>query len=356
MFDGPVPTEASPSQPKEKKKRVAKAKPEGSEEKSEYANGQKTRTRAWFLTINNYGADDFTSFTKLYQAGIIRYYMFQEEIGGKAGVLHIQAVVYFNDAKSMTSVKELFPRAHLEEVHHWEDAVAYCSKLETRIPGTLPESEGKCPKQGGRTDWDKFIEDVRGSEKTLEEIAYESASLVGRYTRGCQFIMNWRFKPRTAKPVVYWFWGPTGSGKTKKAVQVGLEKGSYYIKNSTKWWDGYEQQKVVIMDEYSYSNYYAREEQMKTLTDMNQMLVETKGGMVNFSSPIIIFTSDSQPESFVTDDNEVAEGFTTTKKPWNMKQWLQIQRRITHICEFKYEETTVIAHPVRQVGTEGIQF
>ena len=46
-----------------------------------------------------------------------------------------------------------------------------------------------------------------------------------------------------------WVWGETGTGKTRRAVDDAKSMGSYFIKSNNKWWDGYTDQKTVILDE-----------------------------------------------------------------------------------------------------------
>lgn len=46
-----------------------------------------------------------------------------------------------------------------------------------------------------------------------------------------------------------WLTGPAGCGKSTWARALGKAKGGYYEKAQNKWWDGYEGQKVVILDD-----------------------------------------------------------------------------------------------------------
>lgn len=53
------------------------------------------------------------------------------------------------------------------------------------------------------------------------------------------------------KTEVYWFYGPTGTGKSKLAFEIAKQASSFFVKDATnKWWCGYEQQEVVIVDDY----------------------------------------------------------------------------------------------------------
>lgn len=43
-----------------------------------------------------------------------------------------------------------------------------------------------------------------------------------------------------------WHWGSTGTGKTRGVRERFPEA---YLKSNTKWWDGYNGEDVVILDE-----------------------------------------------------------------------------------------------------------
>lgn len=43
-----------------------------------------------------------------------------------------------------------------------------------------------------------------------------------------------------------WHWGPTGTGKSHT---VRTAYPDAYLKTNTKWWDGYQKEDVVIIEE-----------------------------------------------------------------------------------------------------------
>jgi len=44
----------------------------------------------------------------------------------------------------------------------------------------------------------------------------------------------------------HWYWGPTGTGKSKTARETAPDA---FLKTNTKWWDGYDQQDDVLLEE-----------------------------------------------------------------------------------------------------------
>lgn len=89
------------------------------------------RSRAWFLTWNNYPNDWVEIITNN-----CKEYVAQPEIG-ESGNKHIQGVVKFDNARSFESVKKLFPGAHLEKCKNFHAAKAYCSKEKTKNGETI---------------------------------------------------------------------------------------------------------------------------------------------------------------------------------------------------------------------------
>lgn len=96
------------------------------------------------------------------------------------------------------------------------------------------------------------------------------------------------------------FWGPTGTGKTRRAWELGGLDAYPKIPN-TKFWDGYQGQKVVIIDEFrgdvSMSN-------LLRWFDRYPVLVEIKGGSTILCAEVIYITSNLSPREWYRDLDE----------------------------------------------------
>lgn len=87
-----------------------------------------SRNRNWCFTLNNWTPEEKKAITKIANAE----YAFQEEKGAN-GTPHLQGVIMFKNARTMSSVKRLIPRAHLEVMKGTKSqAVAYATKDDTR--------------------------------------------------------------------------------------------------------------------------------------------------------------------------------------------------------------------------------
>ncbi len=91
------------------------------------------RKRGWILTINNPTDEDTAKFSDEKVPDWVKSSA-QLEIG-KNGTPHIQAAVYYKNAKTFRQMKKLFPRAHIEDALNWNKAYNYCKKDDTRIDG-----------------------------------------------------------------------------------------------------------------------------------------------------------------------------------------------------------------------------
>lgn len=96
-------------------------------------------------------------------------------------------------------------------------------------------------------------------------------------------------EPRSWDTCVHVLQGPTGTGKSKWAQDFD-PKG--YWKQRSNWWDGYTKQETVVIDEfYGWLPF----DLLLRLCDRYPLLVETKGGQVQFLAKTIIITTNMLP-------------------------------------------------------------
>jgi len=72
---------------------------------------------------------------------------------------------------------------------------------------------------------------------------------------------------------VYWIHGPSGSGKTTLIEKV---KNAYH-KDETKWWDGWNDESNIVLDEFESNEYWNSKRILKVLGG-ERLRVEYKGG------------------------------------------------------------------------------
>lgn len=102
----------------------------------------------------------------------IGYYIYQKEKAPTTGKEHWQGYIEFNKKMTMRAVKMLFGdfKLHLEmRKGTQEQAINYCSKLETRMEE--PVKFGVAKKCGKRSDIDEIMTDIQEGA-TMREILY----------------------------------------------------------------------------------------------------------------------------------------------------------------------------------------
>lgn len=230
--------------------------------------------------MNHFTKEDEITFTTLE----CRYVVFGREVG-ESGTPHLQGYLELDNAKTLSAMKKIHEKAHWEARRGTPvQADEYCRK------GGDVWSKGELPKQGRRTDLEGAVELVQGGV-ALEVVAAEMPAVYVKYHKGLRELRNSRFLDRSEKPVVSWLWGKTGVGKTRTAVQDG----SFYIKDATRWWDGYEQQEVIVIDDFD-GTWPFRD--LLRLLDRYPYQGQTKGGYVKINSPKVFITCDRPPTEF----------------------------------------------------------
>lgn len=260
--------------------------------------------RSYMITINNPEVDD----EHILRTDKHKYLMYQIE-KGENGTQHIQAVIYYATPRSWPKAR--YPRAHIEPTKDIHEAIKYCSKNDTRVRG--PYEFGEKPAPGRRTDLEKIAKEILDGE-TIENIALNNPSYYVRYSKGLKELKLSTFKDRTQPPQVFWFWGTSGTGKTAKAIKAHK---TYYIKDGSQWWDGYEQQEAIIIDDY-HGRWEFRD--FLRLLDENKYQGQVKGGYVKINSPFIYITCEFPPKHYYGDSENELE---------------QVTSRIDEIREFK---------------------
>jgi len=255
---------------------------------------QRIQSKYWVFTINNEGSEVPRAWEEH-----VTYCVWQRE-SGENGTPHLQGYVILKSIKDLTWLKR-----HLSDRAHWEkrrgkhaEAKAYCMKDDTRIEGPFeigqepPESE-----QGKRTDIARLKRALDEGQTELE-IA-DDPETFGLWLRHQRCITRYRTLKRAGERTWHThclvLWGPPGVGKSRRALEEAGE-GAYWLRKpqsgGTVWFDGYDGQEVVVIDEFY--GWIARD-LMQRMCDRYPMLVDTKGGSTVFLAKRIIITSNEHP-------------------------------------------------------------
>lgn len=245
------------------------------------------RGRAWCFTINNYSNEDIQSITKL----DAKYLIAGQEKCPDTGTPHIQGYVYFDNAKTLRAISKLLPRAHFEKARGTpEENQRYCSK-----DGDLLLETGELPSQGRRSDLDIVRDAIKKGHnmRDVVEIAgsYQSIKAAELYLKFNEPRYN------DGPKIVKWFWGDTGAGKTRTAVEEAEQISEYYMTGlNVKWFDGYDGHRCVIFDDFRPD--LCPIQTLLRLLDRYPLRVEHKGGSREFLAKNIWITCPEPPENY----------------------------------------------------------
>jgi len=223
------------------------------------------------------------------------YCVYQLEMCPDTGRLHFQGYFEFSGKKRYNWVQahcEGMESAHLEVRRGtMEEARNYAMKHDTRLDGPWEWGAPK-PGQGSRSD----LLQVKRALDQGQPMSYIADNFFGtflRYQRGLKEYKRLKMPKRDWAMELFFVIGPSGTGKSRWAKQNYPEA---YWKDGTKWWDDYDGQETVVWDEF-YA-FCCKFSDLLRLLDRNPMMVETKGGYVQFTSRRIIFTSNQDPSEW----------------------------------------------------------
>ena len=292
------------------------------------------RTRPIVCTKNNYSDEDIANLT-FFADEKCSYLVYGKELCPTTGTPHLQIYFELKDAMSYSALnKKLFRAYFKKRKGSPRQAAGYCMKgdekaedfakfYDTPAESWDGQQFGQISMQGKRTDIDDPVEMLVHDGATMREVALEHPVSFVKYHKGFQALRAHVIAPRMLEqmPEVYVLWGPTGTGKTRDAyIKYWPDEPHYVWKPSNgNWWDGYDGQKKVIIDEFRGTMSWA---DLLGLLDRNEFRAPIKGGFVNIVADKFIFTSPMPPFRWYADDDR----YDRTS---------QLDRRITQTIKYE---------------------
>jgi hypothetical protein len=274
----------------------------------------RNRIRRFVFTLNNYTEAEFAAIKQF----PCKWMIVGKEVGEK-GTPHLQGACVIGKQIAFSRLKTTrgFERCHIEKMNGTpSDSRRYCSKYDGH-----PFEKGSIPQPGKRNDIISVVEKLREGQ-TLESVIrtgdLEDIPAIVRYAKGFQYISSVLTPHRTEPPVIVWLYGPTGIGKTRCVLELGIslggEQGPWISSGSLRWFDGYWGQSVAIFDDLRTK--HAPFHFLLRLLDRYPCSVEIKGATVKWVPHFIFITAPKKP-----------------REMWNLRteeDIAQLERRVTH--------------------------
>lgn len=244
--------------------------------------------RSFCFTWNNY-PEDYKERLEEKLVPLAKYMVVGREVG-ESGTPHLQGYAQLWKQKSLGVLGKLFPW-HIEATRGTpEQAANYCKKdgdyYEVGELATA-SSGGDAEKQR----WKWIIEKAKeGDLAAIEE--QEPAAFVQRY-RTLQHIKKDYAKPPEDREGTtgIWIYGPSGVGKSRTVRECARARGlAFYAKNCNKWWDNYQGEPVVVIDDVDKSHSVLGHH-LKIWADRYAFQAEVKGSAMWIRPTDVVVTS-----------------------------------------------------------------
>lgn len=284
------------------------------------------RMTRFVFTLNNWTQPEYDWLTTSFLENT-KWLVIGKEVG-ENGTPHLQGAVVLAKQTSFSTIKTWsgLCRAHLEKMHgRPADSLKYCSKQDSR-----PFVHGTLPTPGKRNDLTEIVLRIQEGE-SLKQLAQdeEGGVAIVKFSKGLTILRSLRARIRDPAfpPKVIWIFGQTGHSKTRCAFEFGCKfyggtDEVWISSGGLRWFDGYDGQKVAILDDLR-SKQVPQFAFLLRLLDRYPMSVEFKGGFVNWAPELIFITSAYDPEECFATRN--------THRPEDIRQ---LTRRLVKVCNF----------------------
>lgn len=272
---------------------------------------KKLQGKNWCFTEFDNPEINFIFYQTWPDEGRVKYLLMGLETCPDTKRTHIQGYVQLHSNARLSGMKKLSETAHWELAKgSWKANYEYCTK-----EGNFTELGTPTKKTGQRSD----LLEIQGKLDTgvdMKDIAADHFASFVRYHKGLGAYMALADSPRQGTCETWVFIGPPGTGKSHKAKE--MFPNAYYKSPQTKWWDGYNGETEVILDEHN-SAWFTWDYLLRLIDPIClPFQVELKGSTRHLKATKFIFTCNKDPRDWY-------------ENPANMPALL---RRIQHVWRF----------------------
>lgn len=229
-----------------------------------------TRSRKWLLTFNNpkehgYTHEKIKEILPLFKS--CSYWCMCDEIGGKTKTYHTHLFLYSANQIRFGTLQKRFPGAHFDmcrgtpqenrDYVRKEGKYKDTDKAETNLRETFEEL-GQVPieHQGKRNDLNRLYDWIKGGMTNYDilEENPEYMTQLDKIERCRQIIKQEQYKNTFRTLQVEYYYGKTGSGKTRSIMERYGYENVYRVTDYINPWDSYKSQDVIVFEEFYSSN------------------------------------------------------------------------------------------------------
>lgn len=336
--------------------------------------GQGNKSSRWCFTYNNPSMDGDEFVSLLESKGDIKMAVFQKE-KGEEGTEHFQGYMETKKRMYTTGAHAMLNPIKMSLLHAKgtkQQNEKYCTKEEGRVDGpwyancTTDDFKRKSGNQGKRSDLDEFARMIKEEGGITEDVFEAMPGHAMAYSKHAKaLVAEMKLTEIKKKEMAYWqeqyqrrqrgeeiegqqqrnlklYFGPTAVGKTTEVkLHVMGELGVPLFEKSaaTKWWDGYQGENHVLVDEYRGGQTI---DEFKALTNIGEVAIEMKGTSGILVAEQMYFTTNCHPTQWWKRNAGEAQEYHN----WSSQDYRAVARRFAEVHWWNDEKVkTVLTNP-----------
>lgn len=260
------------------------------------------KSRNWIFTWNNYNDESII----VLAAVPCRYLVYGKEVAPTTGTPHLQGFIIFHNPRALGGVRSVLPLCHVERARGTPDQCrTYCIKDgDFTERGSKPVSSVESGNRE-RARWITALEAARGGD--FDRI---DAQILICHLTNLQRIQDLHVDLPETLPTTtgIWIFGPSGCGKSR-GCRIAYP--DLFPKPLNKWWDGYTNQSVVLLDDVDPTHGPWIGSFLKIWADHYPFIAERKGRSGPIRPKRLLVTSQyTIDQVFLSGGREIVEAIT----------------------------------------------
>lgn len=256
--------------------------------------------RDFVFTLNNPKITKETFIEDIHTKIKIKYIIVGLEEGELTHTPHFQGFIQLEGRIRWLKLSKLY-EWHIEQRKgSVEECIAYCKKEENFIESGIPKPESSL-KNSNKERYQELLTLAQSGQMDELKIKYPGEYI--RHHRNLHAVHVEAMKASSNEKICLWLVGEPGSGKSRFAQDFDQDA---YWKNPNKWWDGFQNNKTVIIDDFS-TEHKVLGYHLKRWGDRYPILGETKGSSLYINYNVLIITSNYTIEEIWPEDKILQE-------------------------------------------------